>query len=174
MSIFLRGSKIVIWSFPESNIGLWSADRLLKPRTTEQLHQFFSLFETTALESNSIMCIASTCVYWELLWSVSNSVQNFCTLANAGSWGDGIPSWNGPQWFLLMQTWLLVLIYVYWLEYSPVRYPNWFISMFEFRSKLIQFNIRFKIISWKFNSKDYSILNNCCYSIKTSHLDSIQ
>ena len=63
---------------------------------------------------------------------------------------------------------------------SPVRYPNWFNSMFEFRSKLIQFNIRFKIISWKFNSKDYSIFNNFCDSIqyiiqfKMSHLDSIQ
>ena len=63
---------------------------------------------------------------------------------------------------------------------SPVRYPNWFNSMFEFCSKLIQFNIRFKIISWKFNSKDYSIFNNFCDSIqyiiqfKMSHLDSIQ
>ena len=45
-----------------------------------------------------------------------------------------------------------------WLT-SPVRYPNWFNTMFEFCSKLIQFNIWFKIISWKFNSKDYSIQN---------------
>ena len=42
-------------------------------------------------------------------------------------------------------------------EVSLVRYPNWFNSMFAFRSKLIQFNIGFKIISWKFNTKDYSI-----------------
>ena len=40
---------------------------------------------------------------------------------------------------------------------SPVRYPNWFNSMFEFGPKLIQFNIQFKLVSPKFNSKDYSI-----------------
>ena len=61
------------------------------------------------------------------------------------------------------------------LKVSPVRYPNWINSMFEFRSKLIQFNIRFKI-----NSKDYSIFNDFCDSIqyiiqfKMSHLDSLQ
>ena len=55
---------------------------------------------------------------------------------------------------------------------SPVRYPNWFNSMFEFRSKLIQFNIWFKFISWKFNSKDYSIQNQLLWfsSIKYSIL----
>ena len=46
--------------------------------------------------------------------------------------------------------------------------------MFEFRSKLIQFNIWFNIISWKFNSKDYSIqnqllwFNSMKYSIKNN------
>ena len=39
------------------------------------------------------------------------------------------------------------------------RYPNWFKSMFEFWPKLIILNIRFKIDSWKFNYKDYSIQN---------------
>ena len=66
------------------------------------------------------------------------------------------------------------------LDASLVRYPNWFNSMFEFCSKLIQFNIWFKIISWKFNSKDYSILNNLLwfnsiyYSIQNNSCDSIQ
>ena len=54
---------------------------------------------------------------------------------------------------------------------SPVRYPNWFNSKFEFCAKLIQFNIQFKIILGKFNSKDYSTLdksilfNSMYYSI---------
>ena len=46
---------------------------------------------------------------------------------------------------------------------SPVRYPNWFNSMFEFCPKLIQFNIQFNIVSRKFNSKDYSIQNHDCH-----------
>ena len=54
---------------------------------------------------------------------------------------------------------------------SLVRYPNWFNSMFEFCAKLIQFNIQFKIILGKFNSKDYSnldkslLFNSTYYSI---------
>ena len=45
--------------------------------------------------------------------------------------------------------------------------------MFESPSKLIQFNIWFKFISWKFNSKDYSIQNQLLWfsSIKYSILD---
>ena len=56
-------------------------------------------------------------------------------------------------------------------RYSPVRYPNWFNSKFEFCAKLIQFNIQFKIILGKFNSKDYSnldkslLFNSIYYSI---------
>ena len=46
------------------------------------------------------------------------------------------------------------------VHHSPVRYPNWFNSMFEFCPKLIQFNIQFNIVSRKFNSKDYSIQNH--------------
>ncbi len=52
------------------------------------------------------------------------------------------------------------------------RYPNWFNSIFEFRQKMIQFNIQFNIISQKFNSKDYLIqknfrkFNSKYYSIK--------
>ena len=40
------------------------------------------------------------------------------------------------------------------------RYPNWFNSIFEFRQKMIQFNIQFNIISQKFNSKNYLIQKN--------------
>ena len=54
---------------------------------------------------------------------------------------------------------------------SPARYPNWCNSKFEFCAKLIQFNIQFKIILGKFNSKDYSnldkslLFNSIYYSI---------
>ena len=40
------------------------------------------------------------------------------------------------------------------------RYPNWFNSIFEFRQKMIQFNIQFNTISQKFNSENYSIQKN--------------
>ena len=57
------------------------------------------------------------------------------------------------------------------MKCSPVRYSNWFNSMFEFCPKLIQFNTQFKIASWIFNSKYYSIwkillwFNSIDYSI---------
>ena len=57
------------------------------------------------------------------------------------------------------------------IKSSPVWYPNWFNSKFEFCTKLIQFNIQFKIILGKFNSKDYSnldkslLFNSIYYSI---------
>ena len=38
-----------------------------------------------------------------------------------------------------------------------VRYQNWFNLMFEFRQKVIKFNIQFNTISLKFNSNNYSI-----------------
>ena len=40
------------------------------------------------------------------------------------------------------------------------RYPNWFNSIFEFRQKMIQFNIQFNTISQKINSENYSIQKN--------------
>ena len=39
-------------------------------------------------------------------------------------------------------------------------YPNWFNSIFEFRQKMIQFNIQFNTISQKINSENYSIQKN--------------
>ena len=47
------------------------------------------------------------------------------------------------------KTKVLGKLFYRWLHDSPVRYPNWFNSMFELCRRMIQFNIQFNTISKK-------------------------